>query len=60
MPAESFVVLIAVLGVFGAFGLVLAYVDSIASARAITFEEEQAARLVATPRPKPVELKRAA
>lgn len=44
MPVETLIVIAAVIATFGLFGLVLAYVNAIAGDRAITAEEEQAAR----------------
>ena len=44
MPIETTITLFAVFAIFGGFGCIVAYVDAIAHASAITFEEERAAR----------------
>ena len=44
MPQEAIVFVIAVPAIFAVFGLALAYVNMVAGDRAITFEEELAAR----------------
>lgn len=44
MPAETLFVIAAVIAIFGVFGVAVGYVNAIAGARAITAEEERAAR----------------
>ena len=61
MLVETVLAAAVVVAVFGTFGLVLASVDSIASAKAITYEEEQAARRQSAPvTASPAEFKQAA
>lgn len=44
MPFESTLIVAAVLCMFGAFGIAVAYVNMIAKDKAITFEQERARR----------------
>lgn len=45
MALETILILLGAAAIFGMFGVVLGYVNTVASARAITPEEEQALRL---------------
>lgn len=44
MPADAVIWIVAILGMFAVFGVGVGYVSAIATARAITYEEEQKAR----------------
>ncbi|WP_404402533.1 hypothetical protein [Pelagibacterium halotolerans] len=44
VPADSVWIVIGIVAAFGALGLALAFVDLTASAKAITYEEEQSRR----------------
>lgn len=44
MPADAVIWIVAILGMFAFFGVGVGYVNAVASARAITYEEELKAR----------------
>lgn len=55
------IILAIIVGAFSAFAIAVGYVNVIASAKAITWEQEQAARAKSTPvAPSPVAFKHAA